>query len=428
MYARKAGVRCDGAKPRCMRCITTKLKCRRYETRKSASINSTELGYSFAEEAQDDDGYASTPEGFTKDLSQVQEMQRTGSDDSKASILWTKSRSMQHIPIQHTFVKSHKVAPKASSNINLPDKELPSLYVKSKDGSDAEIVTAIRKPLYQRPKHERLFCPFCNDKEGFRGAHKLNKLNRHCERQHKELVKKWVCIEPEDGIKNQFKPVDDLSDCEACHQGKKYGAYDNADAHLRHAHFRPKARDRSQSRKMYESDTRDVKGGADWPPMLELKRWMKVVYVKAKDEESRDEEPSGEEIHSGFDEDFPDLVSSDTITFDSNPLAPDDMQLFDYESFAAPSFSAQKTPSDTSMLMGMELPLQMSTFDSSSSIPSARQWSLEALDELFMDDDMAYTDGLQTRRFAPSPISSNSVVDGAAMPPLRPGGGRGSRG
>lgn len=335
MYARKRGVRCDGTKPRCIRCITTKLKCL-YETRKSASVNSTELGYSFAKEAQDDDGYASTPEGFTKDLSLLQEMQRTGSDDSK-------------------------VARKASSNVNLPNKELPSLYIKSEDGSDAEVVTAIRKPLYRRPKHEPLFCPFC--KERFRGAHELN---RHYDRQHRGLVKKWVCIVPEDGINNQFKPVKDLSNCVACHFGKTYGAYYNAAEHLQRAHFsRPKARDRSQSSKMKdESETRDVKGGADWPPMLELKRWMKEVHVKANDEESRGEEPSGEEIHSGFDEDFPDLVSSDTITFDSNPLAPDDMQLFDYESFAAPSFSAQKTPSDTSMLMGMELPPQM-TPDSS---------------------------------------------------------------
>lgn len=366
MYARTRRIRCDGAKPSCMPCINTGRKCL-YETRKSASVNSTELGYSFAKKAQDDDGYASTPEGFTKDRSHVQEMQRTGSDDSK-------------------------VARKASSNVNLPNKELPSLYIKSKDGSDAEIVTAVTKPLYQQPKHERVFCPFCNDKEGFRGVHELS---RHCDRQHKQMVKKWVCIEPEDGIKNQFKPVNDLSNCKACHHGKKYGAYYNAAGHLRRVHFRPKAHDRSQSSKMKdESETRDVKGGADWPPMLELKRWTKEVYVKANDEESRDEESSGKGIHASYDEDFSDLVMSDAIAFDSNPPAPNDMLMFGYESFAASHLGTENTPSDTSMLTGMELPLQMPTFDSLSSIPSARQRLLEAFDVgLFLDDDMAYTDG-----------------------------------
>lgn len=391
-----------------MRCIALKLKCQ-YETRNSASVNSTELGYSFAKEAQDDNGYASTPEGFTKDRPRVQEMLRARK----------KSRSMQHNLMQPTFVKVRRVARKASSVVNLPDKEeqdddgyastsegftedrshvqeiqkagsddskvarkassvfnwpdkeLPSLYVKSKDGSNAKITTAIKKALYQRPKHKRLFCPFCNDKEGFRGAHKLN---RHCERQHKQLVKKWVCIEPEDGIKNQFKPVNDLSNCEACKQGKKYGNYSNAAGHLQRVHFRHKARDRSQSSKMKdESETRDIKDGADRPPMLELKRWVKKIYVNVNDEESRDEEPSGEEIHSDFDEDFSDLLSSDAIAFDSNPLAPDDIQLLDYESLGAPSFSAQNTPSDASMPIDFELPQQMATFGSNPPVPNDMQ-------------------------------------------------------
>ncbi|KFZ19513.1 hypothetical protein V502_03607 [Pseudogymnoascus sp. VKM F-4520 (FW-2644)] len=367
-------VRCDGEKPSCMRCIEAGRECL-YEIRKGASVNSTELGYSFAKEAQDDDGYASTPEGFTKDLSQVQEMQRTGSDDSKASPSW--GNPMPHIRMR---------ARKASSVVSFPGKELPSLFIKSKDGSDAEVGTAIRKPLYRQPKHELLFCPFC--KERFRGA---NELNRHYDRQHRGLVTNWVCMVPEDGIKEQFKPVNDLSHCEACRLGKTYGAYFNAAIHLRRAHFRPNLLDRIQSSKMKdESETRNVKGGADWPPIVELEPWIKEVYVHADDAES-----SGKGIHASYDEDVSGLVSSDAIAFDSNLPAPNDMWLSDYKSFAASHSDTEYHPSDTSMFMGMELPRQRSTFDSSSSIPFASQQASDVFDAgWFMDDDMAYTDGL----------------------------------
>jgi hypothetical protein len=327
-----------------MRCTNTRRKC----------------DYLIAKEAQDDDGYASALEGFTKDRSHVQEMQRTGSDDSKALTSWTKSRSMQQLPIQYQLAKVCKLAPKASSDVNLPNKASPSPRIGSKDDLEAEIAAsssapsehsetsshpprtpaladtkatrladefellacapcddhdawmskqrllkrmkrlssgsihkrtlsqsigsdtddedvkpydaneigasasglrrlrrktgkrlslifddppqrivecdesesredevvqeripdmeemlmlalpyyemdtdaaAIAKPPIQRPKHERVFCQLCN--EGFRG---VRELSRHHDRQHKGLVEKWVCIEPEDGINTQFEP------------------------------------------------------------------------------------------------------------------------------------------------------------------------------------------------------------------------------
>jgi hypothetical protein len=41
---------------------------------------------------------------------------------------------------------------------------------------------AISKPVYQRPKHERVFCKHCdNHPDGFRGEHELK---RHQDREH----------------------------------------------------------------------------------------------------------------------------------------------------------------------------------------------------------------------------------------------------
>jgi hypothetical protein len=56
-------------------------------------------------------------------------------------------------------------------------------------------------------------------------------------------------------------------------------AYYNAAAHLRRAHFKPKNR-----RKDKDGESRGGKGGGDWPPMAELKYWMKEVKVVAAPE------------------------------------------------------------------------------------------------------------------------------------------------
>jgi hypothetical protein len=126
------------------------------------------------------------------------------------------------------------------------------------------------RPTYTRPKHDRVFCKQCNDfPEGFRGEHELR---RHQDRQHKTVIKKWVCIEPSDGLSHP-KPVLPLSRCKACAKQKKtYGAYYNAAAHLRRSHFKTKAKGRNR-----KEERRSGVGGRDWPPMSELKYWMKEV-------------------------------------------------------------------------------------------------------------------------------------------------------
>jgi hypothetical protein len=91
------------------------------------------------------------------------------------------------------------------------------------------------------------------------------------------MVKKWIVVEPTDG-QDHPKPVLPLSQCKACSkQQKKYGAYYNAAAHLRRAHFNPKSKAGNSKSKTLSDERVGGKGGGDWPPMNELKLWMKEV-------------------------------------------------------------------------------------------------------------------------------------------------------
>jgi hypothetical protein len=161
---------------------------------------------------------------------------------------------------------------------------------------------------YQRPKHDRVYCKLCDShQEGFRGK---QELKRHVDREHKALVKKWVCEEPKDDL-NHPKPVIPLLKCKACGQQKKYAAYYNAAAHLRRAHFKPKAKGRTKGNKADDLEKRGGKGGGDWPPMSELKYWMKQVEeqvaefpITAAEQEALDnseDEFSLETLGSAFD-------------------------------------------------------------------------------------------------------------------------------
>ncbi|KAI8629236.1 hypothetical protein F5Y19DRAFT_485132 [Xylariaceae sp. FL1651] len=130
---------------------------------------------------------------------------------------------------------------------------------------------------YQRPPLRRVFCSKCNEyPEGFRGEHELR---RHTDAKHAALVKRWVCTEPPNPSPNAPQPLIPLSKCKACVTQKKYGAYYNAAAHLRRAHFHPH---------------RSGKASGDWPPMSILKDWMREVRqsidVNENDSSSGDED------------------------------------------------------------------------------------------------------------------------------------------
>lgn len=130
---------------------------------------------------------------------------------------------------------------------------------------------------YQRAPLRRVYCDKCNEyPEGFRGEHELR---RHTDAKHSALVRRWVCCEPDNLKELAPKPVVSLSSCKACMAQKQYGAYYNAAAHLRRAHFSPH---------------RGGKASGDWPPMSVLKDWMREVR-KTLDPSQADYLSAGEE-------------------------------------------------------------------------------------------------------------------------------------
>ncbi|KAK1757700.1 transcriptional regulator STP4 [Echria macrotheca] len=133
------------------------------------------------------------------------------------------------------------------------------------------------RPSYQRPPLRRVYCTKCHEyPEGFRGEHELR---RHNDAKHAALVKRWVCTEPQDQPPNAPQPVISLAKCKACLTQKRYGAYYNAAAHLRRAHFNPH---------------RGGKASGDWPPMTILKDWMREVR-QSIDVQDQDDISSGDE-------------------------------------------------------------------------------------------------------------------------------------
>ncbi|PKS13070.1 hypothetical protein jhhlp_000411 [Lomentospora prolificans] len=145
---------------------------------------------------------------------------------------------------------------------------------------------------YQRRKQPKVFCDKCNEyPDGFRGEHELR---RHTNSKHAKLVAKWVCRDPTSvGRKPGIDAMYPLSKCKACLSTKKYGAYYNAAAHLRRAHFRKRTA-RGKKRAENRDNRKAKQQDSSWPPMADLKHWMVRVLVR-KD--------GGEEIIQEMEED-----------------------------------------------------------------------------------------------------------------------------
>ena len=340
----------------------------------------------------------------------VERMQRTESTDSNVSSS-SASRSRQQLQRQNQLATNRKLAPKGGSDDDESQTISPLLRIKSKDGQEDRFVAPISKTPYQRPKHERLFCDLCHDREGFRGAHELG---RHKDRQHKVMVKKWVCIEPVDGVKDEFRPINSLAKCKACNQqSKKYGAYYNAAAHLRRAHFVPKPRGRNKAGKADDkSEKRGGKGGGDWPPMKELKRWMKDVYESSDAVQQDDDEESGE------DDGLADLDEPTSMPTPANPMAFDnaflyaDAPMFDYSSSGGSSFVTPNEGMDMPDLGGMTASsfgqFQHHDFDQMLMPGSSQQSSdFDASMVMTTDDLSSFIDAAHPSAFA----TGNTLLD-----------------
>jgi hypothetical protein len=261
-----------------------------------------------------------------------EKMEISQSNESISSTSSSGSRNKQRL--QASLAAARPIMPKGGSDedsMSRANSSQSMTRLESKDGSQDKV--AISKPTYQRPKYERVQCKLCdNHPDGFRGEHELR---RHQDREHKLMVKKWVCIEPTGH--GHPKPELPLSKCKACGvQRKKYGAYYNAAAHLRRTHFKPKAKGGRKSSKGDDGEKRGGKGGGDWPPMSELKFWMKEVeepateYPLTQSQEDEAELSDNEMNDSNFDDQNfqPQTISSqlesnnfnDTFIDDSSPI------------------------------------------------------------------------------------------------------------
>jgi hypothetical protein len=182
-----------------------------------------------------------------------------------SSISSRQSRREREI---NALAAARKIAPKAIESID-ETESAPSnqmARIQSEDGS-SKTVGVISKTPYVRPQHPKIMCPLCQERpEGFRGTHELD---RHIARAHATRRKGYICVD--------FSPDKKfLASCKHCRNKKVYGAYYNAAAHLRRAHFHP----RKRGRKGKNDEKRGGIGGGDHPAMDYLKQhWIKEVEI-----------------------------------------------------------------------------------------------------------------------------------------------------
>jgi len=188
------------------------------------------------------------------------------------------SRQMRRDREIIALAAARKIAPKAIENYDETGSSPSNVQmteIRSQDGS-SKTVGVLTKTPYVRPQHPKIRCPQCDERpEGFRGTHELD---RHMARAHAPSRKGYICVDYSEDKKF-------LASCKHCCNKKVYGAYYNAAAHLRRAHFYP----RKRGRKGKNDEKRGGIGGGDQPPMEYLKmHWIKDVEVDNKSPSSPD--------------------------------------------------------------------------------------------------------------------------------------------
>ncbi|KAI9798883.1 MAG: hypothetical protein M1833_004386 [Piccolia ochrophora] len=201
-------------------------------------------------------------------------MQRTTSSGSTASTRSDRSVRSAQRRSQYLINGKRPLAPKSSDEGSDMSRQSSSNTMMHDTPAEATMgpkeKKCIIKAQYRRPPRPKTFCNRCEmHPDGFRGEHELR---RHFQREHSGLVRKaWMCLDVSED--KSF-----LAKCKPCSQGKKYGAYYNAAAHLRRHHFHPRRQGRgSRGRASNERSRRAGNSGGHDPPMSELKRWMTEV-------------------------------------------------------------------------------------------------------------------------------------------------------
>ncbi|ORY58583.1 uncharacterized protein BCR38DRAFT_74844 [Pseudomassariella vexata] len=321
--------------------------------------------------------YSSSTPNESLAIPSSQDMSRSVSNTSMSSM---KSNTSLKLRAAETLKKQNQ----RSSITRLQPK--PSLHARNGDShtrSDGEKdangmgKTAISKAKYVRPKQPKVFCEQCNEHpEGFRGEHELR---RHQASKHQSQVRKFICVDPSTlGLPIGVPAVNPLDKCKACTGQKRYGAYYNAAAHLRRTHFKEKpSRGRrgagsAANKDKADEDRRGGKGGGDWPPMSELKNWMKEVWVKkgsAADTVEPEDDEGDEEINGSFDSSMDIEFSEDSAVYNPGPVSQGmlDMDAYSFHPASQPALNINTDINGISIYPGM--PLSSASFGDFSGSP-----------------------------------------------------------
>ncbi|KAH7124073.1 key lime pathogenicity protein [Dendryphion nanum] len=278
----------------------------------------------------------STLESSQQQLDLAEDMRRSASSssDSDTSHASASSGFSRHVRRERevNLSASRKIAPKVepSDETKCASSNIQMKRVVSQDGSSKDFA-AITKVPYTRPQHPKMYCPHCTERqEGFRGTHELE---RHVARKHATVRKAYICIDASDNQKF-------LSGCKHCRNGKEYGAYYNAAAHLRRAHFHP----RKKGRKAKGDEKRGGIGGGDHPAMDYLKQhWIKEIEVRGdlNSGSSRRRSPSADLSDNTEDSSVNNFEYPEYDSMDTSYLAPPTVDISPIPTLDSTSFIEQ---------------------------------------------------------------------------------------